>query len=153
MDHCFLREVRIHSKLEHPNVVKVYDTEVLKSKIYILMEFCPTNLQDYINQVVYPVDQAIKKKIFFQILNGLAYLQSKRILHRDVKPLNVLISKSGIVKLCDFGSAVENSGKSRYYAIFCYFIDLTNSSLCMICFVCGLEIRTCVMARQGEGEV
>ena len=92
-------------------MVKVYDTEVLKSKIYILMEFCPTNLQDYINQVVYPIDQAIKKKIFFQILNGLAYLQSKRILHRDVKPLNVLISKSGIVKLCDFGSAAENSGR------------------------------------------
>lgn len=111
MDNCFLREIRIHSKLDHPNVVKVYDHEVLNSKIYILMEFCPTNLSNFINEVVYPIDQNVKRKILFQILNGLAYLQSKRILHRDIKPLNVLISKNGIVKLCDFGSAVEFSGK------------------------------------------
>jgi mitogen-activated protein kinase kinase len=42
-----------------------------------------------------------------QILQGLAYLHAKKMIHRDVKPSNVLLSHSGVVKLCDFGSSGE----------------------------------------------
>ena len=113
MDRNFEREIRIHKKLEHENIVTVYDTEILSNKFLILMEYCPTNLQDYINEVVYPLDYTIIRKIAFQLLNGLLYLHSNGILHRDLKPLNILISKTGILKICDFGSAVENVGNNN----------------------------------------
>ena len=110
----FEREIRIHSKLEHENIVQIYDTEVLSNKFLILMEYCPTNLQDYINEVVYPLDFTIIRKIAFQLLHGLLYLHSNGILHRDLKPLNILISRTGVVKICDFGSAVENVGNEHF---------------------------------------
>lgn len=90
--------------------MQVYDVEELPNKFLILMEHCPTSLQDYINDVVYPLDFQIIRKIAYQLLQGLLYLHSNGVLHRDIKPGNVLISKTGIVKLCDFGSAVENVG-------------------------------------------
>ena len=74
------------------------------------MEYCETNLQDYINEIVYPLNFSIIRKIAYQILEGLLYLHSNGILHRDLKPLNILINNSGVVKICDFGSAAENVG-------------------------------------------
>lgn len=114
LDRNYERELRIHSKLDHENIVQVYDTETLPNKFLLLMEYCPTNLQDYINEVVYPLDFNIIRKIGFQMLQGLLYLHSNGVLHRDIKPSNVLISKSGIVKICDFGSSVENVGNSTF---------------------------------------
>jgi cell division cycle 2-like protein len=95
-------------------VVKVYDTEVLSNKFLILMEYCPINLQNYLNEVVYPLDMDFIRKIAYQLLCGLLYLHSNGVLHRDLKPLNILISDTGIVKICDFGSAAEHVGRDLF---------------------------------------
>ena len=112
MDKIFEREIRIHSKLDHENIVKVYDTEALGNKFYILMEYCPSSLHDYLNESVYPLDPIVIQKICFQLLCGLNYLHSVGVLHRDIKPLNILMSDKGVIKICDFGCAVESAGSS-----------------------------------------
>ena len=117
MDKNFERELRIINKLEHPNIIKVFDYEELPNKFLILMEYCSMSLQEFINETVYPIYPHIIKKIIFQILQGLNYLHSNGILHRDIKPLNILLSENGLIKICDFGCAVENSGIIFFYNI------------------------------------
>ena len=49
------------------------------------------------------------KQLFIQCLKGLAYLHAKKILHRDIKPQNILVSESGVAKLCDFNTIKKMS--------------------------------------------
>ncbi len=59
----------------------------------------------------------------YQLLNGLAWIHSKKVAHRDLKPENVLLSKNGVVKICDFGSSkvIDEKGKNTPYIVSRYY--------------------------------
>ena len=87
--------------LEHPNVVKLYNTINKNNNTYLILEYCDEgDLTKYIESKVTIYDS----KFFNQILRGLKYLYQNNILHRDIKPQNILISDKNI-KISDFGLA------------------------------------------------
>ena len=101
----FLNEANMHKKLEHPNILKFLNAEIHDSKFYMILEYCKYgSLHDLIkkqNSVTFS-----KIKFFFKkICLGLEYLHSKKIIHRDLKLENILLSKNKEPKISDFGWA------------------------------------------------
>lgn len=100
------RETRLMSRLNHKNVIKlvdiIYNEE--KQKLYIVMEYCVTVLQELFDRAPenkLPISQA--HYYFVQLLDGLEYLHSQGIIHKDIKPSNLLINNSNIIKITDLG--------------------------------------------------
>jgi len=100
------REIRLLQELAHPNVMKLI--EVLfneeKGKIYMVLEYCCAVLKDMLDQSPdkkFPTWQA--HDYFTQLLDGLDYLHSKGIIHKDIKPGNLLLDQAGVLKIADFG--------------------------------------------------
>src|SRR5665647_409988 len=91
--------------LNHPNIVKILDAGVHENTPYIVMEYIEgRDLEDLIkDKKRLSVSEALS--IFSQLLSALSYVHSFAIIHRDIKPKNILIDKSGKVKLTDFGIA------------------------------------------------
>lgn len=105
---CISTEVEILKSLRHPNVINIKEAYDAPKKLYIVMEFMEGGeLLDLIRKrKVFPEREACK--IFFQTISALAYLHSIGIIHRDIKPDNLLLNTTGedaIVKIADFGFA------------------------------------------------
>jgi len=102
----FLREAEILSQIDHPNVVKIYDSGFPKNSDvpFILMEYIDGKpLTDYIKKQGLTMEQ--KLYIIAQIASALAIVHKFGVLHRDVKPSNVLVASGYTSKLSDFGIA------------------------------------------------
>ena len=101
----FRREAQAAANLTHPNIVNVYDVGQDGDLHYIVMEFIAgQSLKELITRnAPLPVEQAIS--IGAQILAGLEYAHRSGLIHRDIKPQNVLITNDGVVKVTDFGIA------------------------------------------------
>jgi len=109
----FEREADIMSSFSHPNIVKVYEQFKVGNSYYISMEFIDgLSLEDLIKEknVISPLAAVL---IFNECCKGLKYAHDKGVIHRDIKPDNILIAKSGKVKLCDFGIATSQPGKDE----------------------------------------
>eukprot|EP00730_Choanoeca_flexa_P006724 TRINITY_DN12211_c0_g6_i3.p1 TRINITY_DN12211_c0_g6~~TRINITY_DN12211_c0_g6_i3.p1 ORF type:complete len:227 (+),score=8.62 TRINITY_DN12211_c0_g6_i3:150-830(+) len=111
-----LREVRMLKMLKHGNLVNLHEVFRRKRKLHLVFEFIDHTLLDELDANPKGLDETQMKKITFQILRGLEFCHANNVIHRDVKPENVLISRENIVKLCDFGFArtVCKSCASRY---------------------------------------
>lgn len=112
----FKREARSLASLAHPNIVQVYDFDIEPDKIYMVMEYIsgPT-LQDVIkDKRANNEKMEIKKvvKLIKYVADALAYAHRQNIIHRDVKPGNIMIEKSGRVVLADFGFAKLLTGNT-----------------------------------------
>jgi hypothetical protein len=101
----FLREARAMARLDHANIIRVFDVAEDAGSHYIVMEYFPAiDLKRVIlERSDLPVDECLA--IGEQIAEGLAYAHEQGIVHRDIKPGNVMISESGQVKIADFGIA------------------------------------------------
>jgi serine/threonine-protein kinase len=101
----FQREAKAASALQHPNIVQVYDYGQTDGNYFIVMELVEgTDLRRYLrSRGVLDVDRAII--IAHDVALGLGAAHRRSIVHRDVKPQNVLVGKSGSIKLTDFGIA------------------------------------------------
>lgn len=101
----FLDEARAMAGFSHPNIVNVYDAGRERGRSYIVMEYVPgTDLRKLIKERgALPVEQALK--IIEQVAQGVAAAHNKNIVHRDIKPGNVLITPDGTAKVADFGIA------------------------------------------------
>ena len=76
-----------------------------KSTFYLIFEFCEHDLAGLLSNAYVKFNLGEIKKVMQQLLNGLYYLHSNKILHRDIKAANILITKLGVLKLADFGLA------------------------------------------------
>jgi hypothetical protein len=100
----FRLEAVAAARLSHPNVVRVFDTGVDDGVCFIVMElFSGETLDDRIASG--PLPPAEAAAVLRGVLQGLAHAHRQGIIHRDVKPANVLIDRSGLVKVTDFGIA------------------------------------------------
>eukprot|EP00826_Nyctotherus_ovalis_P037229 TRINITY_DN3383_c0_g1_i19.p1 TRINITY_DN3383_c0_g1~~TRINITY_DN3383_c0_g1_i19.p1 ORF type:complete len:504 (-),score=139.95 TRINITY_DN3383_c0_g1_i19:1480-2991(-) len=98
-----LREIEILYSLDHPFVVRPFEmfTQKNNSEVYVVMELAQTDLRRLSKAPVYLDDKQIQL-LLYRILVALNYLHSGGIVHRDVKPGNILINSDCTVKLCDF---------------------------------------------------
>ena len=106
----FQNEAHLSAKISHPNVATLYDFQQSEQHTYIVMEFVDGQPLDNIitTQQQLPASEAVK--ICLQVLEGLGAAHELGIMHRDLKPGNVMISRRGYVKLMDFGIArLENT--------------------------------------------
>lgn len=96
-------EIEIHSKLNHPNIIKLYNTSETEDEISILLEYAEHgNLFNLIQKENgFPESKAYE--YFIQIVNAVYFLHQNNIIHRDIKPENILIGENNELKLCDFG--------------------------------------------------
>ena len=108
----FRREARAVARLSHPNVVQVIDAGEDAGHPYIVFEYVPgETLKDRIRRLgTLPVDEAVAYAI--EIGRGLAAAHTEQLVHRDVKPQNVLLNMAGRAKVTDFGIArsLESAG-------------------------------------------
>jgi serine/threonine protein kinase len=81
--------------------------EVLYSedKLYLIFEYCEFDLKKYMRHVGGALPPETVKSFTYQILQGTAYCHAHRVMHRDLKPQNLLIDGNGVIKLADFGLA------------------------------------------------
>ena len=100
-----IREISILKQLNHPNIVNLLDLIHGEKKLYLVFEYLNHDLKKYLNLNNGPLEPQIVKSYLYQILLAIKYCHSKRILHRDLKPQNLLIDKNGIIKVGDFGLA------------------------------------------------
>lgn len=101
----FYREAAKTGALKHPNIVIVYDLGEQDGFPYIVMEYLSGDPLDRIIQSAQPAPLAYKLKIIEQVCYALGYAHRNDVIHRDVKPANVIVQSDGIVKLLDFGIA------------------------------------------------
>lgn len=98
----FIDEIKILYQLYHPNVVRIYTYFLYPKETtgYILMEYIEgMNIKEYL----YREDGETFEKVFIQLIEGFDYLEKASILHRDIKPYNILVTNDGVVKIIDFG--------------------------------------------------
>ena len=107
----FLQEAQVMARTSHPNLVQVHDMELQGNVNYLVMEFIRgRSLRDWMNQSQIPPPQVFA--VMHGVLQALDYAHRHNIVHRDMKPENVLISDEGMVKVADFGIArlTDDSG-------------------------------------------
>lgn len=102
----FSQEAKTHSKLDHPNIVKLLDYKERKDGLFLIMEyFDGIQLDEHINQVSGPIPENELTTLFAQILDAIGYAHDQGLVHRDIKPSNIMIDKNGKIKVLDFGIA------------------------------------------------
>lgn len=111
-EHRFRTEARSAARLQHPNIVSVYDSDRDGDVAFLVMEYIHgDDLKHHLDRGVrYPLEQSLK--IIRDLLAALDYAHRQGIVHRDIKPANLLIEPGGRVKLTDFGVArIQDSGE------------------------------------------
>ncbi|XP_014873126.1 serine/threonine-protein kinase 36 isoform X1 [Poecilia latipinna] len=98
------REIEIMRDLRHPNIVQLFDSFETETEVVVVTEYAEGQLFQILEDDGHLPESQVRE-IACQLVSALYYLHSHRILHRDMKPQNILLGKSGVVKLCDFGFA------------------------------------------------
>lgn len=101
-----IREISLLKELNHPNVVRLLDVVHGDKKLFLVFEYLDRDLKKYMDSVsAGGISLQLVKSYLYQLLSGIAFCHSHRILHRDLKPQNLLIDTHGSIKLADFGLA------------------------------------------------
>lgn len=102
-----IREITVLKELEHPHIVKLLDVVHVDKKIYLVFEYLTQDLKKLLDSPGNHSGLSEKevKSYLSQMLKGIAYCHSHRVLHRDMKPQNLLVNANGLLKIADFGLA------------------------------------------------
>ena len=110
-----LREIALMKNLKHTNIVLLKEVITGKGSLTMVSEYLEYDLRKYMDSTRSGVHPALLKSYAFQLLCGICYLHSNRIMHRDMKPQNLLINRDGFLKICDFGLARTFTIPPRHY--------------------------------------
>ncbi|KAL3999941.1 hypothetical protein ACER0C_007712 [Sarotherodon galilaeus] len=111
-----IREASLLKRLKHANIVLLHDIIHTRETLTFVFEYLQTDLAQYLIQHPGGLRYNNVRIFMFQLLRGLCYIHSRRILHRDLKPQNLLISYLGELKLADFGLARSKSIPSQTFS-------------------------------------
>lgn len=100
-----LREVKALKNVNDKNVVRFIEAFRRENKLNIVFEFVDKTVLEDIENNPEGLDSEVIKSYIYQLLKALKYLHENQIIHRDVKPENLLVNNEGVLKLCDFGFA------------------------------------------------
>uniref|UniRef100_A0A8C3FN24 Cyclin-dependent kinase-like 3 n=1 Tax=Chrysemys picta bellii TaxID=8478 RepID=A0A8C3FN24_CHRPI len=100
-----MREIKFLKQFRHENLVNLIEVFRQKKKIHLVFEFIDHTVLDELQHYCHGLDNKRLRRYLFQILRAIEYLHSNNVIHRDIKPENILVSQTGITKLCDFGFA------------------------------------------------
>ncbi|MCI0764610.1 Stk1 family PASTA domain-containing Ser/Thr kinase [Bacillus sp. TL12] len=137
----FHREAQSVTTLSHPNIVSMYDVGEEDGIYYLVMEYVPgQTLKQYINQRgMLPIGEALD--IMEQLTSAMAHAHHFEIVHRDIKPHNILIRNDGVVKVTDFGIATATSATT---------ITHTNSVLGSVHYLSPEQARGGIANKQSD---
>ncbi|RCH88603.1 cyclin-dependent serine/threonine protein kinase [Rhizopus azygosporus] len=100
-----IREISLLKELKHPNILRLYDVLHTEKKLTLIFEYLDSDLKKFLDSYGGDIDVLTLKQLMYQLLKGIAFCHAHRVLHRDLKPQNLLINKKGELKLGDFGLA------------------------------------------------
>jgi len=111
-----IREVSLLKDLRHANIVTLHDIVHTEKSLTLVFEYLEKDLKQYMDDCGNILSMNNVKIFLFQLLRGLSYCHRRRILHRDLKPQNLLINDKGELKLADFGLARAKSVPTKTYS-------------------------------------
>jgi serine/threonine protein kinase len=100
-----IREISLLKELAHPNIVRLVNVLLIENKLYLVFEFLDKDLRKYSDIVKKNMHKMLIKSYLYQLLKGICFCHQHRVLHRDLKPQNLLIDRKGNLKIGDFGLA------------------------------------------------
>uniref|UniRef100_H3G602 Cyclin-dependent kinase 2 homolog n=1 Tax=Phytophthora ramorum TaxID=164328 RepID=H3G602_PHYRM len=100
-----LREIKILKQLKHENIVSLLEVFRMKGKLYLVFEYVEKTILEEIERHPDGLDPLTLKKLMWQLVRAINFCHQHNIIHRDIKPENLLVSRNGVLKLCDFGFA------------------------------------------------
>ncbi|RUS79271.1 hypothetical protein EGW08_012958 [Elysia chlorotica] len=114
------KEVEIHSRLKHPSILELYNFFEDSNYVYLVLEMCHNGeIQRYLRTQAQPFTEDAARRIMRQIVEGILYLHSHGILHRDLSLSNLLLTKNNDVKIADFGLATQLQGPEEKHFTMC----------------------------------
>ncbi|XP_070558994.1 cyclin-dependent kinase 17-like isoform X2 [Ptychodera flava] len=111
-----IREVSLLKELKHANIVTLHDIVHTEKSLTLVFEYLEKDLKQYMDDCGNIMSMNNVMIFLFQLLRGLAYCHKRRVLHRDLKPQNLLINEKGELKLADFGLARAKSVPTKTYS-------------------------------------
>ncbi|XP_008220881.1 PREDICTED: mitogen-activated protein kinase kinase kinase A-like [Prunus mume] len=109
------QEIEVLRTLNHLNIVQYYGSEVIDDHFYMYLEYVhPGSINKYVqDHIIGAMTESVVRNFTRHILYGLAFLHSKKIVHRDIKGANLCVDTSGVVKIAGFGMAKRLNGQSN----------------------------------------
>jgi serine/threonine protein kinase len=111
-----IREISLLKDLKHANIVALHDIIHTHNSLTLVFELVERDMKHYMDSCNGMMHINNVKLFLYQLLRGLAYCHARRVLHRDLKPQNLLISETGDLKLADFGLARAKSVPTKTYS-------------------------------------
>ncbi|XP_054868762.1 cyclin-dependent kinase 16 isoform X1 [Amphiprion ocellaris] len=111
-----IREVSLLKDLKHANIVTLHDIIHTQKSLTLVFEYLDKDLKQYLDDCGNTIHMHNVKLFLFQLLRGLSYCHRRKVLHRDLKPQNLLINERGELKLADFGLARAKSIPTKTYS-------------------------------------
>lgn len=100
-----LREIALLKSLDHPNIMKLYNVIHGSGKLTLVVEYVKYDLEKLMSINDYKLAPELIKSFLYQMLAGIKHCHKNKVIHRDLKPQNLLISEENVLKLADFGLA------------------------------------------------
>ena len=122
-----LREISLLKEIQHPQTVRLHDVYHSDNKLYLIFDFIDFDLKRFMTGLPGPLSTRQIKSLSYQMIRGIAFCHSHRLLHRDLKPQNILINKNTEqLMLADFGLAraftipIETLTHEVRHQLFCF---------------------------------